>query len=225
MDRDLRLMAYLDGELDAPERAAFERELAADAGLTAELDRQKRLRERLSFAYDPVLSEPVPAGLLATASAVNDRGSGHLGVGRWAAMAASLLVGLGIGLFAMRPQGPLTEQGGVLVARGSLAQALTNQLASDAGATKVSLSFRTADGRFCRIFESAPAKLAGVACREDDHWVARALSAWAPATQTAYRTAGSQTPPAVLAAVDEMIAGQPLDAAAEARARATGWKR
>jgi len=36
--------------------------------------------------------------------------------------------------------------------------------------------------------------------------------------------AGSQAPAAVMAAVDEMIAGAPLDAAGEARAKAAGWK-
>jgi hypothetical protein len=42
--------------------------------------------------------------------------------------------------------------------------------------------------------------------------------------QAEYRTAGSDTPGAVLAAVDSLIAGDPLDAAAERAARDSGWK-
>jgi hypothetical protein len=55
-------------------------------------------------------------------------------------------------------------------------------------------------------------------------WRLRVVSAAAPAAKTAYRTASSETPPAVMAAVDAMIAGAPLDAAGEAKAQAAGWK-
>jgi hypothetical protein len=44
------------------------------------------------------------------------------------------------------------------------------------------------------------------------------------AADTAYRTASSETPQAVLDAVDVMIQGAPLDAQAEAKARKAGWK-
>jgi hypothetical protein len=39
-----------------------------------------------------------------------------------------------------------------------------------------------------------------------------------------YRQAGSALPPAVLDAIDERIAGAPLDAAGEQAARNKGWR-
>jgi hypothetical protein len=41
---------------------------------------------------------------------------------------------------------------------------------------------------------------------------------------SAYRVAGEETPAPVLEAMDRMIAGAPLDAAGEARAKAAGWR-
>ena len=43
-------------------------------------------------------------------------------------------------------------------------------------------------------------------------------------TAPAARTAGSETPASVLMAVDGLIAGEPLEAAAEKTARDKGWK-
>jgi hypothetical protein len=39
----------------------------------------------------------------------------------------------------------------------------------------------------------------------------------------AYRMAGSELPPLLLQSVSENISGEPLDAAAEMRARGAGW--
>ena len=51
----------------------------------------------------------------------------------------------------------------------------------------------------------------------------RTVTAWTP-TAGDYRTAGAETPPEVLAAVEALIAGEPLDAAGERAARERGWK-
>jgi len=225
MEPDVRLMAYLDGELGPAEREAFEQEVARDPGLRGEIERQRELRRRLAAAYDPILQEPVPPGLIATASVANDPGRPSWRPAHWAAVAASLVVGLLVGQAALRPQAPFVEQGGELVARGEIARALTRQLASDVGPTQVGLTFRTAEGSYCRTFQDRPRRLAGLACRRQDRWTARTLTAWAPNAEGDYRTAGSQTPAAVLASVDELISGQPLDAAAEAKARAEDWRR
>jgi hypothetical protein len=224
MDRAQRLIAYADGELTGAERTAFEAEMAADPALVAEVDLQQRLRSRIADAYAPVLDEPVPAALVAAASVANDRGRRRFGAPQWAAMAACLVAGVLVGRAALPNQGPLAARDGVLVVRGDLANALTTQLAAESGPVKLGVSFRSGDGRYCRTFQSAPDRLAGVACREADRWVARTTTAWAPAAGPDYRTAGSETPPAVLAAVDSMIAGEPLDAAAERAARARAWR-
>jgi hypothetical protein len=183
----------------------------------------RSLRERLSAAYDPVLRESVPPPLALVATAANDRGRRRPDLRGAAALAASLAVGLFLGLMVRPAGGPLVERQGVLLARGGLEQALNTQLASDGGAVKLGVSFRAADGGYCRTFLSSADHLAGLACRDRDRWVGRTVSAWTPPSPTAYRTAASDTPPEVLAAMDHLIDGAPLDAAAERAARDAGW--
>jgi hypothetical protein len=219
--------AYVDGELPQAARAAFEAEMAADPTLAAEVAFQRGLRERLAAAYDPVLAEPVPLTLRLAAQAANEgRGRGFR-ARIWAGLAASLVVGVVMGLaggLAVRPAaGPLATRHGALVAQGGLAKALTTQLAADAGPVRVGLTFRTAAGGYCRTFWMNAERLAGVACRDDGAWTARAVSAWTPPPVTPYGVAATETPPAILATVDGLIAGRPLDAAAERAARDAGW--
>ncbi len=224
MTAEERLIAYLDGELSPAERTAFEAELAADPTLAAQAELHEALSARVAGAYAPVLDEPVPPRLLAIASAANAPSRWRLGLPQWAAMAACLVVGVFAGR-ALWPQGgPLAAHGQALVAQGGLERALTTQLASDQGPIRVGLSFRARDGRYCRTFQSAPDRLAGLACRAGGRWTAEATAAWRPEGQPDYRTAASATPPAVLAAVEAMIAGDALDAPAERAARQHGWK-
>jgi hypothetical protein len=224
MSGDERLIAYVDGELPDEARAQFEAEMAADPALADQVARHRGLASRLAGAYAPVLEEPVPLRLTVAATAANDRGRPSLGLVQWGAMAACLVAGVLAGRLANPESGALVTRDGALVARGELAQALDRQLAAQPGPVKVGLSFRTADGRYCRTFQAAADRLAGLACREDGRWVAQTTTAWSPATTTDYRTAGSETPPEVLAAVDRLIAGEPLDAAAERAARDKGWR-
>lgn len=226
-DQDLTVAAYVDGELDAAERQRFEAEMARDPALADQVARQQRLRARLAAAYDPVLAEPVPVSLEMAAQAANDPPArSRFGLPQWAAMAASLVVGVLAGRMALPDGGPLATEDGRIAARGPLAEALDDRLAADVGPIRVSLSFQANDGRYCRTFQSAPDRLAGLACRDDDgdDWQVRTVTAWTPAAGPQYRTAGADTPPEVLAAVDAVIAGEPLDAAAERAARERGWR-
>jgi hypothetical protein len=224
MDRDEKLMAYVDGELAGPERSAFEAELARDPALQAEADRQRRLRARLAATFDPVLDEPVPLPLTMAAQAANEPRRRAWSLPQWAGMAACLALGVLVGRGLLQPPaGPLVARDGALMAQGGLAQALDRKLAADAGPVRIGVSFRSTDGRWCRTFQSAGDRLAGLACREPRGWTARAVAAWTPQPGDAYRTAGSDTPAAVLAAVDTEISGAPLDAAAERDARDRGW--
>ena len=225
-DRDQDIAAYVDGELDTTARARFEAEMARDPSLADEVAAQRRLRARLAAAYDPVLAEPVPLNLTLSASAANDRPARRFGLPHWGAVAASLVVGVLLGhMAAPQPQGPIAAGDGALAARGDLARALDQRLAADPdpGPIRIGLSFRASDGRYCRTFQSAGDRLAGLACRDADRWQIRTVTAWAPG-KAVYRTAGAETPPEVLAAVDALIAGEALDTAAENAARARGWK-
>lgn len=224
MTREETMIAYVDGELDAAEHARFEAEIAADADLARAVERHRALARRVSAAYAPVLDEPIPPQLLAVAAAANDRAEPRgPRLAPWAAVAASLVMGVLAGRALAPSSGPVAVADGGLAARGDLARALTSRLAADAGPVKVGLSLKTADGRYCRTFESASDHLAGLACRDGGRWRVRTLAAWSPAPETAYRQAASDTPPEVLAAVDALSA-EPLDAAAERAARDRGWR-
>lgn len=145
----------------------------------------------------------------------------------WMAMAACLVAGLFIGRFAI-PATPLLSgaDDAPPIASGPLSQALNRQGSGQgSGPIRIGLSFKDQAGLYCRTFQaSGQTPVAGLACREPSGWRLRVVSSAAPTPTAAYRTASSQTPAAVLAAVDAMIAGQPLDAAGEARAKAAGWK-
>jgi hypothetical protein len=223
MDDDERLMAYVDGELEPAARDAFEQKLEANPALQAEVARQRGLRERLGAAFDPALDEAVPLRLtLAVQAANTPRGAWR--APQWAAMAACLLAGVLVGRAALAPSGPVVERDGSLFARGELARALDARLAAEPGAIRIGLTFRDANGRWCRTFESAPDHLAGLACRQSGRWSAHTLAAWSPTPQAGYRTAGTEAPAPVLAAVDASIAGAPVDASEERSARDRGWK-
>ncbi|HEX4713039.1 hypothetical protein [Phenylobacterium sp.] len=225
MTRDEQLIAYVDGELAGEARAAFEAEMAADPALAAKVAQHFGLVTRVAMAYAPVLDEPVPSQLVALASAGNDRAPAvRMALPQWAAMAACLVAGVLAGRVLWPEQGPLAMRGGELVARGGLERALTTQLASEVGPVRIGLSFKAGDGRYCRTFESAVDRLAGLACRRDGRWVAQVATALTRQPASDYRTAASATPPAVLAAVDATRAGETLDAGAERAARDRGWK-
>lgn len=188
-------------------------------------------------AFDPVLAAPVPDHLtrivvpppaevinLAAARAqrtvstpANDRGSNW----RWpqfGALAASLALGVMIG-------GPLLSGGGD-AAGGSLvlASADVNAMLNTApsgqavdlaslGTGEVVLTFKGADGQLCRQFMvegSGGATSDALACAGDDKtWQIEAFGRRAaPAGEM--KLAGGDAAPAVVAAVDAIIASDPL---------------
>lgn len=227
------LMAFADGELEGPERAAVEAAMAADPEVARAVERHRALRARLAVAWDDVMAEPVPARLAATLAApaapvvdlASRRAPRRFGPPVWLAAAASLVVGVSVGLFVLRgPQSPFGTEDGVLVAQGALAQALDHRLAAEGSTAgvRLGLSFRDRQGAYCRTFsleDGVP--LAGLACRGGEGWQLRVLAASEPAGEL--RTAAAM-PQAVLSTVDAAIAGEPLDARAEAAARDAGWR-
>jgi hypothetical protein len=116
----------------------------------------------------------------------------------------------------------IAGNGGQVVAQGELASALDRQVGGQGGKVKVGVSFAARDGDYCRTFVMGAS--AGLACRADGQWKIPVLSETAPEAAGGYRQAGSALPTAVLDAVDERIAGKPLDAAGEEAARARGWR-
>ncbi len=213
--------------------------MAGDPQLAQRVEVQRALRARLQRACAPLLDEPVPERLLSAARGVRAPAT-VLPLPRarqpvrswswpqWSAIAASLVVGSLLGLLLRPSAGPVTTRDGRLLAAGALAQALSQQLANTQpadSAVRIGVSFRSRDGAYCRSFLlRAPSPLAGVACHEPDAWRMQVLAAAAPgAAPGEYRPAATAMPAVVTQAVDALIAGEPLDAAAEAAARSRAW--
>jgi hypothetical protein len=244
---DETLMAYADGELDAATRASVEAAMQGDAEIARRVARHRALRATMQKAFDAALEEPVPDRLIAAArgqtaapkSAVADLSLAREAAARrknlaapWpVAMAASLLLGLGLGFLAWHGSGALLRpgSGGGLVADAALAEALSGQLSDDRSPARVAvagLSFRNKSGDYCRTFSLTGTNASsGLACREGKDWSIKAL-AQAPGAEKNpgnFRTAGSEESPAIRAAVEGAIDGEPLNHAGEIAARQAGW--
>jgi anti-sigma factor RsiW len=238
---DETLMAYADGELDEATRQQIEVSIAADPEVARRLAAHHALRGRLHADFDRVLEEPVPPHLAALVrSAENGSRPGQVlrfparhtqrrPWLQWSSLAASLVLGALLWQFASRlyPTGPITESKGELVASGALARALNGRLAHEQTSTdsvQIGISFRSRQGAYCRTFQLRDTAAAGLACHGSDDWRVQVFAREAATAQSQYRQAASALPPVVLTAVQESIAGEPLDASAEAQARAGGWR-
>lgn len=220
------LMAYADGELDPLAAKRVERAIAADPSLAAEVERHRALRARVAGGFASVAAERVPDHLAAMLrSNVVDlpRREARPALPRWRsalALAACLVLGVAIGL-GVQQRGPVTARSNGLYASGSLAAALDSQLGGQGGAVRVAVSFRDAGGAYCRVFTSTAAD--GIACRDNNGWALRqTLQGEAPAA-TQFAQAGSADPE-LMAAAQDMMKGEPLDAVAERSARDRGWR-
>ena len=245
---DETLMAFADGELDAAAAATVEAALRDDPRIAARVAAHRALRARVQAAFAEELAEPVPrrlidAAMRAPTAAVDAPKIVPLDALRkrrehsWRraplplAIAASLVLGIGIGFVAWRSAVPILGENaqGALIADGDLARALSDQLSGPgaAGGVGIGLSFLSKAGTYCRTFRIAKAVApAGLACRNGTDWRIDVLtqSAAGPGAQAAYRMAGSDLPPAVLAAVQSRIVDQPLDRTGEIAARRRAWR-
>jgi hypothetical protein len=239
------LMAYVDGELDAATRASIEAAMQEDPEIAKRVARHRALREAMQGAFSGVLEEPVPERLIAAARGQSSAPKGAVvdlareaarrksspRPRRWqpAALAASLALGVGLGFLAWHgPDGLIQPgSGGGLVANAALAEILSSQLSDDRSPARVAvahLSFRSKSGDYCRTF-SLTGSGSGLACREGSDWKIKALaeSPRAPTNSGNFRTAASEDSPAIRAAVEASIDGEPLDHTGEVAARQAGW--
>ena len=241
---DETLMAYVDGELDEHARVAVEAAMLANPDVAARVARQQSLRKRVRLAFERVVEEPVPERLLSAAATPPLRTGKVIPLRRkeirrwswpeWGSMAACLTAGVVLTLLFGRFSGvePIMSRDGSLLASGALAQALSAQLASTPAASAapvhIGVSFRDKNGNYCRTFALQQAgPLAGLACHNGDRWRLEVLARSAEGAESgaaSYRPAASSMPKAVLQSVEDRIAGEPLDARAEAAAQADGWQ-
>jgi hypothetical protein len=229
MISDEILMAYADGEADAATRAQVEAAMQADPEIGRRVARHRALRDVMQGAGASVLDEPVPERLIAAARGIR-KAPGFSRGWQPAAMAASLLVGLALGYLGWHGSAALIQanSSGGLVAGAALADALSTQLSDDrspARAATAGLSFRAKSGGYCRTFALTGADASsGLACHEAHGWSIKVLAQSPSAgTPTQFRTAGSELSPAIRAAIEGSIEGEPLDHAGEIAARQAGW--
>lgn len=226
---DEKFFAWLDDELPADEAAEVATAVAADPALAAQAEQHRALTARLKTAFDPVMAQPAPVAsrtnVIDLAAARQRRGAWLPARAQWAALAATLAVGvLTTSLFLERGVSQHGDQSAV--ASGALGTALDTQLASapEAGsAVRIGLSFRDKSGAMCRSFTKTGAS--GLACHESGSWHVRGIFATGNTADAAsdYRMAAGPDP-RLAALINQRIAGDPFDAAAEARARAAGWR-
>jgi hypothetical protein len=248
---DETLMAYADGEVDEATRAIIEAAMRENPEVRRRIAEHRALREAMQGAFSAVLDEPVPQRLIDAARGqtaapagghvVDLAGARRAAAGQppgrrlrsWqpVAMAASVLVGVALGYVGWHSAKPLVTTGssGELLAGAALAEALSNQLSEERSpglAAITGLSFRAKTGDYCRTFSLTGSHASsGLACHESDGWTIKVLAQSPPAASNSsnFRPAASADPPAVRAAVEESIDGEPLDRAGEIAARQGNW--
>lgn len=233
MMTDETLFAWLDGELDAEQAARVAAEVAADPVLSKRVAEHRSMHARLKHAFDGLLDAPVPERFSEAVStpAVVDfaaakrsrKGRAGAPLPRWAALAATLAVGIFAG--TMVPQGsnaPVELQDGKVYAAAALDDALNRQLASAPGGdVRIGLTFRDQRGAICRSFTQTAAS--GLACRDSGRWQVRGLFATPEGQAGTYRMAAGPDPN-LAALIDSTMVGGPLTADQEKSAQAGAWR-
>jgi anti-sigma factor RsiW len=234
------LIAFLHGELDEIEIQRVEAAMVADPGVERRLEALAGQDDDIRNAFAAVLEAPVPGRLTAIVNETQpeaqivdlksireDRMRRRWQLPHFGAIAASLAIGLVAGWQASNPDTAspdalvIASAGGPVLTQAAdafLASARSGERKSLAslGTASVTISFKTAEGILCRQFalDGGSSVSDGVACREGTGWRLHALGV-RPGETGEMRTASGDAAPAVLAAVDVLIDGDPLDAAAE----------
>lgn len=234
MVTDEKFFAWLDGELEGDEAKMVADEVAADPGLARKAEEHRALQRRLSDAFGTIATAPLPDALavptrhepevvdLAAARRARQSG-GWSGLPQWAAIAATLAIGIFVGtMVPHRSDGPVMVEGGRVYAAAALDQALTEQLASaPSGDTRIGLTFRDQAGAICRSFTQGPSS--GLACRNGSRWQVRGLFGSPEGQSGSYRMAAGMDPN-LAGLVDSTMAGEPFDASQEMAAKDKGWR-
>lgn len=234
------LMRRVDGELTLQAAADIDAAAAADPALAARLETLRSLRalarEAVPLAPDPrdrdlarlIAAAPARQSIAARLAASVGAAFAPRHAPFWGGLAAaSFVLGLSFGwLGAGAPRAGFAVEPSGAISDAALVRVLDSRLTADgadAQGRAVGLTFRDAEDRWCRTFQSGQAGLAGLACRDAGAWRLQALAPFQPAAGE-LRTASADIPPPVLAAVDAALVDDPLDAASEARARDAGWR-
>ncbi len=244
---DERLSAYLDGELPPEEAAEIEAALARAPELAARLDRLRQADELAARALHAIDERPLPPAVEALLTARPEapllRPLFWRQAARPLALAASiaLLIGFAAGYLAAAQFGASAPV--FAIAEASLGEIAHTQplfpvLETTPSGTRralagldleatPTLSFRAKDGRYCREMLVTGRDLArrGIFCRSTaGTWQALALVAAPGADATAYAPAADTGAALLDRSISDLVAGAPLDAAAERQLIEKGWR-
>ena len=234
---DEQFFAWLDGELSGEQADRVAVAVADDPELARRAEQHRAFETRVRGAFDSVAEAPVPERLAQAIKppsaevvqfAARRRSSNddrRWVLPQWAAIAATLVLGIGVGTTLNNERGdsPVELRGGEMFAAAQLDETLDEQLASAAAANgaRVGLTFRDQSGTICRSFIEQ--RSSGLACREGDRWQLRGIFAAPEGQGGDYRMAAG-TDPNLAALIDSTIEGEPFDAAQEKVAKGRGWR-
>lgn len=235
---DETLMRRVDGELTPEQGERIDAEALHDSDLADRLTRMRGLRTLARDAFviapdprDAALSRliagaaPAPSPWSRVSQVLADAFAPRRAA-LWGGLAVATFVGgVFVGALLNAPQETFTLSPEGKIADAGLVLVLDRGLASDApdvAGRAVALTYRDADGRWCRTFRAGEAGVAGLACRDKGQWAIRALAPLGTPTGEV-RTAAADTPDVILSAVDASLAGETLNSTAEAWARDGGW--
>jgi hypothetical protein len=250
---DELLVAYVDDELDADQRAMVRSVLDTNPALCRRADEMRLARDLLREAFPLRPEASVPASIDAAANRLAEACAGRFtrrppaflfpSWPKYAVAAAVALCVTGSASYVAwrlgreptrQPVTSLMRIGENTPLRGVLESAPSAEvikLPTEDAAVRPVLTFRAKDGRFCREFEifAASGGSTGIACREregEGDWRAQVMvsTAGAPPNSNYYTPAGQSDEPALDEVVDRLIEGDPLSAEEEARALASGWR-
>lgn len=238
--REELLSAYIDGELSESEAAAFADMLEHDPSLAAELERLQESDRLLIAALDDGIDGASDEAALRrfglsegeVVKVLPRPANENAPVWRRWALPAGGAIAAALALILVRPA-PVGDPLQAPTVQRALDSTASLQMASlEGGASLIPrLSFRAADGRYCREFRFQEAKatnaIDAVACRGDDGWAVEA-KATAAATDILDRgsieLAGAVEHPQLDAAFDRLGGGDPLGPNEEKRLIAHHWE-
>lgn len=217
--------AWIDGELPECEAARVATIVARSPELAAKAEAHRAMVQKLRGAFDGLLAKPVDNPSAKVVS-LRPRSQQPVLANWWrqaAAIAASLVIGVTVGLNVAGSSAPVAEKGGKLVAAAALNDALTRRLASTPANddVRIAMTFRDRQGRICRTFTDKAGS--GLACNEEGQWVIEALYGSDEGTGSPYRMAAGPSPE-LASLTERLLDGEPFDSRQERAALQRRWQ-